>query len=288
MTPIPICHQMTALININKFDISDYSFIEFVEDYDEKSLLIGKIGDEYDQESEWYAYQDPLILIKLESMTVKLISFENLYDTIKNFTQEVMITSVQLSDREPFSENFIQDKIDSKFDPDNETYIDPVPYEWRMKSLLWGLLFGNEYDMNKSINKVILNWGSYNFCTDEFELKMDVLNDWAEDMSIDHYCDFVNINISELFIRNWNIHLKDRNEHEYNLIWDTSSEYEVVSFNKTIEQLVQNNSVEEMEIKEEVKEEALESRSGIFKTRTIQNKKKVARRKRNAWRRNPI
>ena len=66
---------------------------------------------------------------------------------------------MQLSDRESFSENFIQEKFDSKFDPDNETYIDTVTYEWRMKSLLWGLLFGNEYDMNKSINKIILNWG---------------------------------------------------------------------------------------------------------------------------------
>ena len=99
-----------------------------------------------------------------------------------------------------------------------------------------------------------------------------MLNDWAEDMSIDHYCDFMDMNILVLFDQNWNIYLKDRNEREYNFIWDTSSEYEVFSFNKTIEQLVQNNSVEEMEIKEEIKEEALENRNDILKLEQFKTK----------------
>ena len=158
MTPVPICHHITALINKNKFDISDYSFIEFVEDYNEKSLLIGKIGEIWSR--IWMiCLSRPLIWIKLESMNVNVLSLEYLYDIIKNFLMKWWLILCSFSDRESFSENFIIEKFDSKFDPDNETYIDPVPYEWRMKSLLWGLLFGNEYDMNKSINKIILNWG---------------------------------------------------------------------------------------------------------------------------------
>ena len=36
----------------NMYDISDYSFIEFTENYGEKCLLIGKIGDKYDEETK--------------------------------------------------------------------------------------------------------------------------------------------------------------------------------------------------------------------------------------------
>ena len=101
-----------------KFDINQYSFIEFTEDYGEKCLLIGKIGDEKDEESGCYKYQDTLILIKTETKTVKFVRFNNIFSIINYFTEIVRITSVQLSDEDPFSEYYVFDNSNS----DDESY----------------------------------------------------------------------------------------------------------------------------------------------------------------------
>ena len=265
-----------------KFNINQYSFIEFTEDYGEKCLLIGKIGDEKDKYSGCYKYQDPLILIKTETKTAKFVRFNNIFSIINYFTGIVRITSVQLSDEDPFSDAYFS----NKFDPFNESYQDLVPYESRMWSILWTLLFGDEFCSSKSLKKVILDGEHYNFNTFEFETKIFMWNDLAQyDEFSEFNCEYQELNSILKHQKIWSISLKDRNENEHNLIWDNNCEYDEDPINKIVCINHHENLTESRCVVEEIKEEKYEAKSDIVKSRRTQDKKKVIRKKRNTWRR---
>ena len=186
----------------NIHNIDDYSFVEFTEDYGEKSLLIGKIGDKYDEETKWYDYQSPLVLLKLKSKSVELLKFDKIYKIIQSNARIIHLTSIQLSNKDTFSSSFTLNREASEYQRDDDSFEDHFTDEQKAKSIIWQILNFDNSEL-KNLSEVILTGKHYEFNEDFFHDELHLYKSIREDLGFPEvtYYSFFFVEMSKWLIK---------------------------------------------------------------------------------------